>query len=135
MREIWPLMGSLLASLLVILLAFLFMRKREKGTSAKNAPAAGKKRTFVKWVCAAVVLGILEAGCVWEYVRYSLFVRSIKYLETAENSISKAAEYLRIKELLGAGAIGGLVLFVLLLVIVIVSAKRRKAADRKETEQ
>lgn len=132
LREFLPLIGALFTSLLVILLALLFMRKREKKASVKVA--AGKKKTLAKWVCAAVVLGILEAGCVWEYVRYSLFVRSVKYLETAENSISKAAGYLWVKKAFGAGAIGGLVLFVLSLVIVIVLAKRKKGADRADRE-
>ncbi|MDE5588572.1 MAG: hypothetical protein K2J60_05450 [Acetatifactor sp.] len=130
LREFLPLIGALFTSLLVILLALLFMRKREKKASVKGA-AAGKK-TLAKWVCAAAVLGILEAGCVWGYVRYSLFVRSVKYLETAENSISKAAGYLWVKKAFGAGAIGGLVLFVLSLVIVIVLAKRKKGADREQ---
>ncbi|MCM1057521.1 MAG: hypothetical protein NC517_07940 [Firmicutes bacterium] len=134
LREFLPLFGALLASLLVILLAFLFMRKKEKKASAQKAPAAGKKRTLAKWVCAAVVLGLLEAGCVWQYVQYSLFVRSIKYLELAENSITKAAEYLRIKRFLGVGAIGGLVLFVLSIIIVIVLAKRKKAAKKSEND-
>lgn len=126
LREFLPLIGALLASLLVIFLSYLFMHKKEKMVSEKRTPAAGRKRTAVKWVCAAVVLGILEAGCVWEYVRYSLFVRSIKYLETAENSISKAAGYLQMKKVFGAGAIGGLVLFALFVVIAIVLARRKK---------
>lgn len=129
LQEFLPLIGALLASLLVIFLAFIFMRKREKKAPVKGA--TGKKRTLAKWVCAAVILGILEAGCVWEYVRYSLFVRSVKYLEAAENSIAKAAGYLRVKKAFGAGAIGGLVLFVLSLVIVIVLAKRNKRTDKE----
>lgn len=127
--EFLPFATALLVSLLVILLAFLFMWKGEKKPSAKERPAAGKKRTLAKWVCAAVILGILEAGCVWEYVRYCLFVRSIKYLEVAESSISRAARYLQYKKVFGAGAIGGLVLFVLSLAVVIVLAKRKKKAD------
>ncbi|MCM1192219.1 MAG: hypothetical protein NC123_12905 [Butyrivibrio sp.] len=134
LREFLPLFGALLASLLVILLSFLFMRRKERGASVKKAPA-GKKRTLAKWVCAAVVLGLLEAGCVWQYVHYSLFVRSVKYLELAENSISKAAEYLRIKRFLGIGALGGLVLFAVSVIIVIVLAKRKKAAKKSETEE
>lgn len=126
LRKYLPLIGALLASLLVIFLAFLFMRKREKAVSEKGTPAAGKKRTLAKWVCTAVILGILEAGCVWQYVRCSLFARSIKYLEMAENSVSKAAEYLRMKKAFGIGAIGGFVLFALSLVVVIVLAKRKK---------
>lgn len=130
--EFLPLIAALLASLLVILLAFAFMRKGEKKSSAEAVPAAGKKRTLAKWVCATAVLGILEAGCVWEYVRYYLFVRSIKYLETAESSISKAAEYLRLKKLFGVGAIGGLVLFLLSLAVVIMLAKRKKKTGGTE---
>lgn len=126
LRKYLPLIGALLVSLLVIFLAFLFMRKREKTVSEKGTPEAGKKPALAKWVCTAAVLGILEAGCVWGYVRYSLFVRSIKYLETAENSVSKAAGYLRMKNVFGAGAIGGLVLFALSIVILIVLAKKKK---------
>lgn len=133
--EFLPLIAALLASLLVILLAFAFMRKGERKSSAEAVPAAGKKRTLAKWVCATAVLGILEAGCVWEYVRYCLFARSIKYLETAENSISKAAEYLRYKKLFGVGAIGGLVLFLLSLAVVIVLAKRKKKTGGTEQKK
>lgn len=126
--EFLPLIAALMASLLVIILALVFMRKGEKKSSAEEEPSAGKKRTLAKWVCATVVMGILEAGCVWGYVRCSLFVRSVKYLETAENSISKAAEYLQFKKIFGVGAIGGLVLFLLSLAVVIVLAKRKKKA-------
>ena len=126
LREFLPLALALLVSLIVILLAFLFMRKGEKKSSEKSAPSAGKKRTLAKWVCAAAVLGILEAGCVWAYVRCCLFVRSVKYLEAAESSISEAARYLRFKKIFGAGVIGGLVLFVLSLAVTIMLAKRRK---------
>lgn len=130
--EFLPLIVALLASLLVIILALVFMRKSEKKSSAETVPATGKKRTLAKWVCATAVLGILEAGCVWAYVRCSLFVRSVKYLETAENSISKAAEYLQFKKIFGVGAIGGLVLFLLSLAVVIVLAKRKKKAGGTE---
>lgn len=126
LREFLPFAVALLVSLIVILLAFLFMRKGENKSSVKTAPAAGKKRTLAKWVCTAAVLGILEAVCVWEYVRCCLFVRSVKYLEAAESSISEAARYLRFKKIFGAGAIGGLVLFVLSLAVIIVLARRRK---------
>lgn len=130
LREFLPLMGALGASLLVILLAFLFMRKKER---PGEKPERRKERP-AKWICAAAVLGILEAGCVWGYVRYSLFVRSVEYLEAAEQSVSKAAEYLRVQRLLGAGAIGGLVLLVLAVVVAVVQAKRKKEKkEKKET--
>lgn len=130
LRRFLPLIGALLASLLVILLAVLFLRKKEKVTERKPA---GKKRSLVKWVCAAAVLGILEACCVWQYVRYSLFVRSIGYVEAAERSISEAAEYLRMKKLFGAGAIGGFVLFALTVAIMILLARGKKEkGDIKE---
>lgn len=120
-----PLMAALAGSLLVILLAFLFLKKSEKKSPVKAAVAPEKKRPLAKWVCATVSLGILEAGCVWGYVWHWRFVRSLKYLETAEDSISRAARYLWLKRAFGVGAIAGFALFALCLAVVVVLAKRK----------
>lgn len=125
--EYVPLFAALLTSLLVVILAILFLKKKEKPEKTeKKEKKAGKKRTAVKWILAAVILGALEAGCLWGYVRCLLFVRSVKYLETAEHSVARAAEYLQLKRILGIGAIAGGVLLVLFLTTAIVLAKRKK---------
>lgn len=119
-QQYMPMFVALAVSVVIIILALIFMRKSEK------KPAKLHIVLFILWdilVCA------LEAGGIWEYVRVRSFNRSMSYLELAEKSASEALERLRLENMLRtalAAGLGLLLLSILVTVIVILFKKKKK---------
>lgn len=114
-----PLVASLLTSVLIILLAFAFMHKKDK--------TAMKKTIKVwPWVLWDILAAVFEAGCIYGFVNHYRYSNSIKYIEMAEKSATKAAAYLRVEKLLGIASILGFIILIISMIITILQKKKQK---------
>lgn len=79
-----PLVAAGLTSILIIVLAAVFMRKKEKTTG-------DKKRRIWPFILWDIFLVIAEAICIWQFISRYLYSNSMNFLELAERSVSEVA--------------------------------------------
>lgn len=118
-KQFIPLFASLLASLLIIVLALFFLKKREK-----------KGARLLPWILADICMGLAEIGCVYVFITRYLFCESLEYLEMAEKSIQEAVQYLKVRNVSGVASIVVFVILIIMIVItILVGRKRKKVVD------
>ncbi len=123
------LIASLAASLVIIILAIIFLKKKDK-----NAPKNSSHKLW-KWIVADVAAVIVEVVCLIAFLRVNMICGSLEFMELAESSIQKAATYLRVQSILGpASLIGGALCGILILITVLISRKRKVSNSRSVTE-
>lgn len=118
-----PLLASILTSLLIIVIAYAFFRRKKSD--------AGKMGTVGYWVKWDIFLFIADAALIAMFVVRYLYTRSIKYIEMAEKSVVEAAKYVIAEKILGIAAIVGLGLFVIFIIIttVVGIVSKKKAQE------
>jgi len=126
LSQFLPFLIALLASMLIIIASIVGMKKPDKEN--------GKKYRTWPLVVWDVLVAIAEIICIWQFIMRYRFSNSLKYLELAEKSASKAAEYLRLERGFAIASIAGILLFIVSLVITIVVAKRNKKKKHKMGE-
>lgn len=119
-----PLFTALFASLVIILLSAVFLKKKT------GVRTAGAIRLW-KWILWDSALAVAEAACIYGFIIYYGRVNSMAYLELVEKSVSQAVEYLRLEKLF---AIASLCIFVLLALSIIITLIRRKKRDKLSAE-
>ncbi len=123
-----PLIASLSVSIIIIILALIFMKK-------KSADTTGKSYAGISWVLLwvlDVVLVASEAVSVWSYIGMRRTVNSIEFIELAEKSVSEASEYLKHERFIGLYSIviGVALIVSVLITIIALLIKRRKKARK-----
>lgn len=113
-----PLLASVLVSILTIILAVVFMKRKDKSLK--------KKYSIVPYLVWDILVATLDAVCWWQFITRYFFSNSIKYLKMAEKSLSQAAIYIRLERLFGITAIAALIIFALSITLTILVAKKRK---------
>lgn len=108
-----PLFSSILTSLLIIVLAFIFMRRENVKRVGKNSTVERKRNGIIKCIIADVLLVFIEAGCVYEFIIHYTYSNSLEFLEMAEKSVNDAAEFLTIRDGFAIASIVGLVLLII----------------------
>lgn len=119
-----PLLASALTSALVIVLSIAFMKKNVK-------VIAKKKNTILVFVVWDMIVGIIDAGCIWQFVKRYLFSNSMGYFELAERSASDAAKYLRLKRFFGIASGAWLIVLVISIFVTVLMGRHYK---RKKQE-
>lgn len=119
-----PLIASALTSVLLIILAFVFMKKKEKSSENRI-----KVYPFVVW---DVVVVLVDGVCWWQFVSRYIFSNSIKYLELAEKSASQAAQYIKWERIFGIIALAALVIFIFSVILTIFISKKTKKSKEVE---
>ena len=120
-----PLLLAAGASIVSIILALIFLKKKEKGKSRLIG-------NLIFWDVAVLVCEGVIAGL---YLRQYFFGRSMEFFELAERSGAEAAqEMAKESSLFKALLIGGGVLAVSVLVTVICGVIRKKLANKKEAK-
>ncbi len=111
-----PLAITLFVSLIIIILACIFMRK----TNKVNNMYYGKKYRIWPLIICDVVILLAEAVCIWQFIIHYIFCNSIEFLEMAESSVTEAAEYLKLEKILGIASCVGAALLIAAIVITVV---------------
>ena len=120
-----PLLLAAGASIVSIILALIFLKKKEKGKSRLIG-------NLIFWDVAVLVCEGVIAGL---YLRQYFFGRSMEFFELAERSGAEAAqEMAKESSLFKALLIGGGVLAISVLVTVICGVIRKKLANKKEAK-
>lgn len=114
-----PLVAAGLTSILIIVLAAVFMRKKEKTTG-------DKKRRIWPFILWDIFLVIAEAICIWQFISRYLYSNSMNFLELAERSVSEVAGYLRWERIFGIASGAILIIFIISLLLTILKWKRNK---------
>lgn len=114
-----PLLIALGVSLIIIVSALLFMKKKDK-----DAPKTYNMVGIILW---DILLLLLDAFCIFMFLIRTKFSRTIKYIELAEKSIKDASNYLLINRILLVASIVLLLLFILSVFITV-----RRGAKRRE---
>lgn len=117
-----PLIAGALTSVLLIILAFVFMKKKEKSSENRI-----KVYPFVVW---DVVVALVSGVCWWQFVSGYIFSNSIKYLELAEKSASQAAQYIKWERIFGIIALAASVIFIFSVILTIFISKKAKNQKR-----
>lgn len=121
-----PLIVSTVVSMLIILLAVLFMKKRDKSK-------LDRKNRLWMWIVWDIIVFAAESGCVWWFIKRYMYINSVNYLELAEKSAAEAAAYLKFEKILGITAIAGLLILIFSILITILKLKKqRKIANGAE---
>ena len=120
-----PLAGALAVSVLLIIWALIFLKKREK------RPGRDRKRGMGLWIFADVILVCLEALCVYQYLTHYFFSRSMDYLEMVEHSALEAARYLQTQRIYGIAAAAGLVICLAAILGTVLAGIRKKRKRSK----
>ena len=113
-----PLIVSTAVSMLIILLAVLFMRKKDKSKT-------NRKNRLWMWILWDIIVLAAESGCVWWFIKRYMYINSINYLELVEKSAAEAAAYLKFEKILGIAAIAGLLILVLSILITVLKLRKR----------
>ena len=110
------LIASLVMGAVIFVFFIISLRKNREDskTSVRNLLLISRMISLLVFIAAA-----------FETIRRSLFIRSVKYLELAEQSLSKAADYINFRDSMFITEIIALLVFILLLVIPAV-IKRKK---------
>lgn len=117
-----PLIAGALTSVLLIILAFVFMKKKEKSSENRI-----KVYPFVVW---DVVVALVSGVCWWQFVSGYIFSNSIEYLELAEKSASQAAQYIKWERIFGIIALAASVIFIFSIIVTIFISKKAKNQKR-----
>ncbi len=121
-KQYLPLAVAFLASILIILLSWLFLKKRTERLNSKNGREAG----LVGWIVFCVLLIAGEAFCIYGFIMHFFGARSLDFLEMAERSTAEASKYLNVRNIFAVASVaGGVVLWFLLLITVLKILKRR----------
>jgi len=118
LAEPLPLLVTLLASMVIIMIALFVMKKPDK-----NAPKKYRTWPIVLW---DILVAVAEAVCVLQFIIRYRFSNSMKYLELAEKSATKAAQYLKIERIFAIASVAGILILLISIVITILVAKRNK---------
>ncbi len=104
-----------------MILVVVYLKKRKK------APVHNSKYRMARWILADLLLlsGAIFSTC--QFVVYRNIVNSADFLEIAERSIAKAAEMIKIKNLLGIVSGFGIVLLLSFVLFTVLTGKKRKA--------
>ena len=122
-----PLLIALAGSLVAIVFAIIFLKKKEKG----------KSRIVGNFILWDVVVAACEAVIGWLYFRKYSFGRSMEFFELAEKSSAEAAkemseEALLFKALLIGGGVLALSILVTVLIALIKKGKAKKKLEAKD---
>lgn len=123
-----PLVASLLTSILVILLAFLFMHKKEKVNGVK-------KYKVWPWIAWDLLLICMEVASIWQFVTRYAYSNSMNFLELAEKSASDAARYLRLVKFFGMTSLTCIILLVISVIITALVIKKKVRDEMKEGQE
>ena len=118
LAELLPLLVTLLASMVIIMIALFVMKKPDK-----NAPKKYHTWPIVLW---DILVAVAEAVCILQFIIRYRFSNSMKYLELAEKSATKAAQYLKIERIFAIASVAGILILLISIVITILLAKRNK---------
>ncbi len=118
LAELLPLLVALLVSMIIIIIALVAMKKPDK-----NSPKKYRTWPFILW---DVFVAGAEAVCILQFIVRYRFSNSMKYLELAEKSATKAAQYLKIERFFALASVAGILLLLISVVITILVAKRNK---------
>ena len=122
-----PLLIALAGSLVAIVFAIIFLKKKEKG----------KSRIVGNFILWDIVVVACEAVIGWLYFRKYSFGRSMEFFELAEKSSAEAAkemseEALLFKALLIGGGVLALSILVTVLIALIKKGKAKKKLEAKD---
>lgn len=113
-----PLLAALFASLVIILLSAVFMKKKAR---VRNAGAI----RLWKWILWDSVLAVAEAACICGFIIYYRRVNSMAFLEMVEKSVSGAVQCLRLEKVFEIASLGVFIMLALSIAITIIRKKKR----------
>ena len=129
-----PFFAAVVVSIVVIVLAILFLKKKDKNL---QEPKETGSKHMAAFLVAEIILGLGFAGSLAEYIIHYRYSISLKFLDLVEESASAAVEYLKVKKAYGIASIVCLVLFILLLVFHVVirprlGSRKKDGGSRKD---
>lgn len=128
-RDVWvqirPLIATLSLSVMIIIAAAVFLKKKEKPTGDV------KKKSMVRWILLDFLLVFAEILCVYEFIAHHIFANSMGFLEMSEHSVLDAAEYLKVKNMFGMISAAGFAICILFILLTIFMGKRRKRISKQ----
>ncbi len=127
---LFPLLGALAASLLIIIFSAIFMRKKAKEPKTKERHEKVFRRW--KWLLWDGVLAAASAACIYGFAVCYRRVNSMAFLELAEKSASTAVRYLRLEKAFAIASLGLLILLALSAAITVIRTKKREKAGTGE---
>lgn len=129
-KDYWGLFSALAFSLLITIFSLIFLRKKKE---EKDKNTEKKKSLAGLWISLLLLAGF-EVGSVMEFIRRYQLSKSEEFLNIAEESVAKAAEYIRIRNILGITSFTGAVLLIVLIFVLIRLKKRRRKSSAQGEE-
>lgn len=129
-KQFLPMIAAGIASVVIIILSALFMKKRGKNPDGTRPTAS--------FVLFDILIGIIDGGLIFLFVRKFLFARSMKFLELAERSATEAAAEMKMLRILGIASLVGLAVLAAGIAVTIIvkhGNKKRRAAQQAGTSQ
>ncbi len=120
-----PLGCALFTSLVVTIFSMVYM---------KRARFRKKSRSLAACIMADLLLLLITGGNIAEYILHVRFADSVKYLELAEKSASRVADFLKTRDGFGIAAIVSFVLFLIMLFVTVMVIKHRKKRKLQREE-
>lgn len=126
-KRFFPFLVSLGVSVLLIVVALIFMKKTDK--KDENKKDKSKKIPHLIYI---VILALFDLACLCGVIFMNLYLKSIDFLELSEESISKAVQLIKLFNVLKILTVVGFIVLALYLAIVLLIKNSKNKASQKE---